>query len=184
MLIAQADQGRRACKATVASGQPAVSSSGAGGVCRQPGFRRIPAAAAAPPGSVGPATAVPPASGCCTAAARDVSYVHDHSMCLGPCIAHCDAAQDSSTGRAYAAAVVQPLSPRNEALRVCCTQIQGYGVEDAEDERKAEEQQLQQQLAALSFKRTLRTLAVLQDVADAALAANDLRGDVSMAAGS
>jgi hypothetical protein len=54
-------------------------------------------------------------------------------------------------------------------------QVQGHGVKDAEDERKAEEQQLQQQLAALRFKRMLRTLAVLQDIADAALAANDLR---------
>jgi hypothetical protein len=37
---------------------------------------------------------------------------------------------------------------------------------------------LRQELGALRFKRTLRTLAVVQDIADAALAANDLRGEV------
>lgn len=45
-----------------------------------------------------------------------------------------------------------------------------------EKEEKQAEAQLWQQLAALRFKRTLRTLAVVQDLADAALAANDLRG--------
>lgn len=62
-------------------------------------------------------------------------------------------------------------------------QMQGHGGKEAVEERKAEEQQLQQQLVALRFKRTLRTLAVLQDIADAALAANDLRGDGLMLAG-
>ena len=64
--------------------------------------------------------------------------------------------------------------------------MQSHGGKDgADDEWKAEEQQqLRQQLAALRFKHTLRTLAVLQDLADAALAANDLRGDVAMRADS
>lgn len=50
--------------------------------------------------------------------------------------------------------------------------MQGNG----EKEEKVEERQLWEQLAALRLKRTLRTLAVVQDLADAALAANDLRG--------
>jgi hypothetical protein len=81
-----------------------------------------------------------------------------------------------------AAAVTSHTSPRCATLAYLLS-MQGHGGKEAVEERKAEEQQLQQQLVALRFKRTLRTLAVLQDIADAALAANDLRGDGLMLAG-
>lgn len=45
-----------------------------------------------------------------------------------------------------------------------------------QEEKEKQQKPIQSELAALHFKRTLRVLAIVQDVSDAALAANDLRG--------
>ncbi len=45
-----------------------------------------------------------------------------------------------------------------------------------QEDQEKEAEILEKELAALRFKRTLRTLAIVQDLADAALAINDLRG--------
>ncbi len=45
------------------------------------------------------------------------------------------------------------------------------------DDDEKDAKQIQEQLAALRFEQTLKQLSVLQDFADAAIAANDIRGN-------